>query len=122
MISLDDLNAVKACESAHEFEVVLGKKPSGVFLSVLGDESEIVAAETAALMAGERARANTLGDKYEPDNAKLGKQMAALRIVGWRGIKEPYSPEGAQKLCLTNTAIADQVIQHSKNLGNFIKL
>jgi hypothetical protein len=122
MFSIDDLNAIKACSNAHEFEVVFAGQPTGVFLSVLGDESEQVAVETAALLAAERARANTLGDKYEADNAKLGKQLAALRINAWRGIKEEFSRENATKLCLSNTAIADQVIQHSKNLGNFIKL
>ena len=121
MFSIDDLNAVKACEVPHEFEVKLGGEPSGVFLQVLGDESETVATETAALIAAARARANT-NPNYVSDNTKLGKQLAALRVVGWRGIKEEYSRENAAKLCMSNMAIADQVIQTSKNLGNFIKL
>lgn len=123
MFSIDDLDAVKACENPFEFEFKFDNgKPSGVFFQVLGEESETVAVETAVLMAAERARAEAQGNEYKPDHAKLGKQMAALRIVGWRGIKEEYSKEGALKLCLKNTAIADQVLARSRQLGNFIKL
>jgi len=123
MFSLDDLDAKKACSVPYEFEYKFGNgKGSGVFISVYGDESEHVAVETAALMAAERARANALGDEYEQDNMLIGKKLAALRIAGWRGIKEEYTPENALKLCLSNTSISDQVITHSKNIGNFIKL
>lgn len=126
MFSIDDLDAVKACGNPFEFEYKFGNgKGSGVFISVLGDESETVAIETAAIMAAERARkeaAEAQGKQYEFDAIKLGKQMAAIRIHGWRGIKEEFTPENALKLCMSNTAIADQVMQHSKNLGNFINL
>jgi hypothetical protein len=126
MFSIDDLDAVKACGNPFEFEYKFGNgKGSGVFISVLGDESETVAVETAAIMAAERARkeaAEAQGKEYQFDAVKLGKQMAAIRIQGWRGIKEEFTPENALKLCMSNTAIADQVMQHSKNLGNFIRL
>jgi hypothetical protein len=123
MISLDDLDAVKASDVPYEFEFKFGNgKPSGIFISVLGEESETVTIETAALLAAERSRAASLGDAYVQDNVKLGKHLAAIRIVGWKGIKEEYSKENALKLCMGNTGIADAVITNSKNLANFIKL
>jgi hypothetical protein len=121
MFTIDDLDAVKACSTPVEIEYRFGNgKGSGVFFEVLGDEAEPVAVETAALMAAERVRAEA-GDGYKMDAAKLGKHMAAIRICGWRGIKEEYTREGAIKLCMNNVAIADQVMSASKNLGNFIK-
>jgi hypothetical protein len=126
MISLDDLNAVTAGDTPFEFEYKFNNgKSSGVFLQVLGSESEKVAIETASIMAAERARkqaTEATGKEYEFDAAKVGKELAAARIVGWRGIKEEYTPDNAKKLCFTNQMIADQVLQKSNSLENFIKL
>jgi hypothetical protein len=126
MISLDDLNAVTAGDNPFEFEYRFNNgKGSGVFLQVLGSESEKVAIETASIMAAERARkqaTEATGKEYEFDAVKVGKEMAAARIVGWRGIKEEYTPENAKKLCMTNQMIADQALQNSNSLQNFMKL
>lgn len=126
MFSLDDLDAAKAGESPFEFEYKFSNgKGSGVFLQVIGSESEKVAVETAAILAAERARKQATeakGGEYEFDALKMGKELAAIRIVGWKGIKEPYTPENALKLCQSNQMIADQVMQKSNALENFIKL
>ena len=126
MISLDDLNAVKAGGVPFEFEYKFNNgKSSGVFIQVLGSESETVAVETAAIMAAERARKTAIeaqGGEYEFDAVKVGKELAAARIIGWRGIKEEFSPANAKKLCASNHMIADQVMQKSNSLENFIKL
>jgi hypothetical protein len=122
MINIDSLNSIKACETPYEFEYKFGNgKGTGVFLSVLGDESEAVAVEQNALMAGERVRM-AADPSYEIDPAKLGQKMAAIRLIGWRGIEEKYTPENALKLCMSNRTLCDQVVQASKQLGNFIKL
>jgi hypothetical protein len=136
MFSLEDLDVVKACGIPFEFELMLGGEqaeldgrtywkggsPSGVFLKVLGDESETVAKETAAFMAAERARQAVLGSEYQQDNVTLGKKLAALRVVGWRGIKQEYSRENAIALCMSGLSYANQVLLHSRQLSNFIKL
>jgi len=62
------------------------------------------------------------GKEYEFDAVKVGKELAAVRIVGWRGIKEDYTPDNAKKLCASNQMIADQVMSKSNALENFIKL
>ena len=126
MISLDGLNAVIAGNTPYEFEYKFNNgKGSGVFLQILGSESEKVAVETAAIIAAERAREQTTkkdGKEYEFDAVKVGKELAAVRIAGWRGIKEDYSPDNAKKLCASNQMIADQVMKNSNSLENFIKL
>lgn len=126
MISLNDLNAVSAGKTPYEFEYKFNNgKGSGVFLQVLGSESETVAVETASIMAAERARktaTEATGKEYEFDAVRVGKELAAARIVGWRGIKEEFTPDNAKKLCATNHMIADQVMQKSNALENFIRL
>lgn len=104
MISLDDLNAMTAGDTPYEFEYKFNNgKSSGVFLQVLGSESEKVSIETASIMAAERARkiaTEATGKDYEFDAVKIGKELAAARIVGWRGIKEEFTPDNAKKVCL----------------------
>jgi hypothetical protein len=126
MISIDALNSISAGANPYEFEYTFknGKK-SGVFLTVLGDECESVAVEQAALWAAERARRETIeaqGNKYEMDAIKMGQRMAAIRLVGWKGIEDKFSRENAEKLCLGNQRIADEIIKHSSEQANFIKL
>lgn len=121
--SLSDLDASIGGAKLFEFEYAFKNgKGSGVFLSILGAESEEVARETAALMAAERAKQEFDGEKYKFDANELGKRLAAIRIKAWRGIKEECTPENALKLCLSNKEVADQVIKHSDNFGNFIRL
>lgn len=126
MISLEGLDAVKAGNNPFEFEYKFNNgKGSGVFLQVLGSEAETVAIETAAIMAEERARkqaTEATGGAYEFNAVALGKRLASIRIVGWKGIKEEFSKENARRLCDSNQMIADQVMQKSNALENFILL
>jgi hypothetical protein len=55
------------------------------------------------------------------DDEDFGIDYAAIRIVGWKGISEPFSEENAQILCRNNKEIREQVIEHSDNLANFTK-
>lgn len=151
--SLDELDATKANSAAFEFEFLNDEgEPTGIWLSVLGGESEAVQAETARLQNERRRRQATreiqqkIGvgkknadfDPYETD-IEYGKRVAAIRLVGWRGamqtegltaeqkarfcgIATPYSPENALKLCQTNARVAAQVTEQSEASANFIKL
>lgn len=133
--SLSDLDATKASSAAFEFEFILADgSNSGVFLSVLGGQSERVAQEVASLVnerrrkhaarqtqAAMRNKAAPEFDSLESD-VEFGQRLAAVRLVGWRGIKEAYTPEGALKLCKSNRDIAAQVTEASDNLANFMKL
>jgi len=151
--SLDDLDATKASSSAFEFEFLNDEgAPTGIWLSVLGGESEAVQAETARLQNERRRRHAAreiqqkigVGQKkadYEPfeSDVEYGKRVAATRLVGWRGpnqtegltaeqqarfcgIASPYSPENALKLCQTNARVSAQVTEQSEASGNFIKI
>jgi len=56
--------------------------------------------------------------KFE-DDVDAGKRLAAVRMVGWRGITEPFTPENALRLCYSNPLVAAQVTENSDNTANF---
>lgn len=135
--SLDQLDATKAAARAFEFEYRNSTtgEGTGIFLSVLGGESETVTAEVAKLVNERRRKqaARELNTKigvhnnspvFEPleSDVEFGQRLAAVRLVGWRGISDAWSPENALRLCRSNRDIAAQITQQSDASANFIKL
>ena len=134
-VSLSSLNAVKASDTPFEFEYITPDGDnSGVFLSILGGQSEVVT-KTAAKMINEHRRkkaAREMNSRFNSKNnvdfdtlesdVEFGQRLAAIRIVGWRGITDPFTPENALLLCQTNKLIAAQVMEQSENLANFMRL
>lgn len=134
--SLDQLDATKAAAQAFEFEYINSAtgEGTGIFLSVLGGESETVTAEVAKLVNERRRKqaAREVNQKvgvhkaveFEPmeSDVEFGQRLAAVRLVGWRGISDAWSPENALRLCRSNRDIAAQITQQSDASANFIKL
>lgn len=134
-VSLSSLDATKASDTPFEFEYITPDGDnSGVFLSILGGQSEAVT-KTAAKMINEHRRKKAVREMNARYNSKknvefetlesdveFSQRLAAVRIVGWRGITDPWSPENALRLCQTNRVIAAQVMEQSENLANFMKL
>jgi hypothetical protein len=134
-LSISDLDTSRASSEAFEFEYVnaLGE-PSGVFLQVLGSQAEAVTQEVARLV-NERRRKEAARDvarkvgtgpravEFETleSDVEFGQRLAAVRLVGWRGITEPWSPENALRLCRGNRELAAQVTMQSDMTGNFTK-
>lgn len=133
-MSLDDLDYISKSDAAYEFEYLTPDGDgTGVFISVLGGQAEVVTREVAALLNDRRrkeamramkARSNKKQAEFDPieEDIEFGQRMAAIRIVGWRGISDPFSRENAMRLCATNREVAAQVIEHSDNMANFTKL
>lgn len=124
--SLDDLNLVSASENSYEFEYIRGNgMATGVFISVLGSQAPKVQEwirknlnrrRTQEAMAAKRGKEI---ERTVEDDEDFGIQGAAIRIVGWKGINEPFSPEAAMTLCRNNSEIREQIYEASNNLGNF---
>ena len=55
------------------------------------------------------------------EDEQFAIESAAIRITGWRGITQEFTPELAIKLCTINPEIRTQVIKESDELGNFKK-
>lgn len=149
-LSLDNLDASKACDKPFEFEHInaLGE-PTGVFLRVLGAQSEQVTTEVAVLINSRRQKEATRemqrrlqpglkGATFEPleSDVEFGVRLAAVRLVGWRGpgetegltpeqvkrfqdITDPWTPANAMRLCRSHREIAAAVTLQSETMGNF---
>lgn len=128
--SLDQLDLTKQCETSFEFEVTDEStgKGTGVYLSVIGAHAPAVQNFTKQAL-NERRRFEQMqqnrGKKstFRPieEDIEFGTELAAIRIVGWRGISNAFTPEGAIKLCTTNPPIKEQVLKASEDLANFTK-
>lgn len=132
LFSIDDLDAEKACETSFWFEFINSDgSNSGIEFEVLGGESETVKTATNKLIDERRrkeavAAANVRPGKPAPithaeDDLAFGKRLAAVRLVGWRGLKEPFSPELALRLVQKNDEISAQVLTNSDKIANFMK-
>lgn len=134
-ISLDDLDLLAAADRPFEFEYITARgEKSGIFLQVLGANSAAVTKLSADMenqrrhkdaldkvMQGRR-RQDTVEFRPIEDDVTDVQKLQAVRIVGWRGIKEPYTAELALKLCQRNPHLAAQAVEVSNDLGNFMRL
>lgn len=131
-LSLAALNAVTASDVPVEIEYMLPDgSGSGVFLQVLGGQSARVQAEVNRMVNERRkkqAAAAALAkgpDKADfvpiEDDIAFGHRLTAVRLAGWKGIEEPFTPENAFILISTNAAVAEQVTAASNDLSNFMK-
>ena len=129
--SLDDLDATRASAEAFEFEYLMPDgEPSGLFLSVLGGQSEQVTREVAriinerrrrdAVRAAKRKKDSVEFDTFESD-LETGSQLAFVRLVGWRGMVEEFNEANAMRLCSSNRDVAAQIIEQSDLMANFMK-
>lgn len=132
MRSLKDLDVTKLADVPFEFEVTdeLTGNGIGLFLSIIGDHSQEIldvikahenAARTAEAMA---AKSDPRGKqlrvvKFE-DDVEYSNELVAIRVKGWRGIVEPFTPAGAIELCRINPPIKEQILAKSKDLKNFM--
>jgi len=127
-LSFEDLDLVSASENAYEFEYLRSDGgDTGVFITVLGSQAPKVqdwVRKTLNRRKSQDQLAAKRGKEVErtiEDDEQFGIDAAAIRVVGWRGITEPYSAENATRLMERNSEIREQVFEASNNLGNFIK-
>lgn len=128
-LSLADLDTQKKCEDAVEMEVVSPSgKGLGIFLSVIGGQSPTVQNWVNKAL-NQRRRADFInerkGKKGEvraiEDDIEFGTEVIAIRIKGWRGISDEYTPENALRLCTINSDICTQVREFTEDISNFTK-
>lgn len=129
-ISLADLNFQKKCEDAVDFEPTTPTgKGLGFTLKVIGSHAPAVQ-KWVNKHLNDRRRAEALqakrkgkGIEYTPieDDIDFGVELVAIRVVGWEGIEEPWSPENALLLCRTNADVCAQVREFSEDIANFTK-
>lgn len=133
-LKLADLDARTKSDTPFRFEYILPNGDgSGVFLHVLGAQSAKVTAEVNRLLNDRRRKeafaeaqrrvSTRRNEEFTPveDDIEFGHRLAAVRLVGWEGLEEPYSPAAGLSLIQSNQHIADQVAEQSGALENFMQ-
>ncbi len=133
-ISLKALDARTASEAPFSFEYISPDgSASGVTFTVLGGQSATVQSEINRLVNERRRKqhaaeinARTGGRKSEDftsveSDIEFGQRLAAIRLVGWSGIAEPFHEDLALELCQSNADIATQITEQSNDMANFMK-
>lgn len=127
-VSLKDLNIKKKCEEGFKFEYVDEEgKGTGIYLTVIGAHSAQVQKWVNRELNNRRKQEAMQSKRGKDevrsieDDIKFGTEMMSLRIIGWEGIEEAFSPEAALELCETNPLVVEQVKEASEKLANFTK-
>lgn len=129
-LSITNLNARAAAARGHEFELEYpAGKGLGVFLNILGEQAQVVEdfevelADRRAEQSLQDAQRAAKDEKIVPRSAKAqlkdNLERALVRVTGWRGLQEDFSPEMARELLTNNPDFIDQVLTESRTRGNF---
>lgn len=131
---IGSMDVVKESAVGFEFEVTHPHtgKPLGGFLTIVGDESDIVRNHIRAKLAELRMlqqAAKRRNEEYEStfdDFDRDATESATVRVIGWRGWMEngseiPFSKEAVAALMNKHKWIRPQVMKKAGDLGNFIK-
>lgn len=129
LASLADFDQVSAAEQPFEFALKRPDgSPSNVYLSILGDDAEKVQKFTTRRVNEDRRQQvlrakSRKHDEYTPieDDINFAIEACVVRTVGWRGMKEPFSPENARKLFTTSRDARAQVLEESAKAANFMQ-
>lgn len=136
MLDLAKLNVAEAAEAGYKMQLVhpVTREPfKGVYITVRGDDSKTVQGWIRGIVTRrqmEEAAARRRGKEAEPmtiaEAEEQAAEGAAKRIIGWENIGRDgklieFSFEAAKSLCAENPWIRDQVLEASKDLGNFVK-
>lgn len=135
IIDLDDLDLAAACDRGYELELThpVSKKPLGVFISIVGKESETfkgyIRKETNDKLAKDALRSKN-GQEPELETMEMvderGIALLATCTTGWRNVKYKgkdlsYSRENVIKLYTNLSWVKIQVDRAIGNLANFMK-
>ena len=129
MKSLADLNTNKKSADGFEFEYLDGDgKETGIFVTVMGEKAPPVRAWLAKKLNNRRIHEENLkrrGKQAEvqtvEDDMAFGVEYMAIRVIGWRGIKEPCTPENVITWLTQDDLIVEQIKRESENVANFTK-
>lgn len=127
VVSLADLNLKAKCAAGFTFPL-LGDDgtETGVSLTVIGAHAEPVQKWVNAELNKRRVqdamqvkRGKEVSVRTIEDDIEFGAEFVAIRIIGWSGISEPFTPENALALCEVNPLVVEQVKAASEEMGNF---
>jgi hypothetical protein len=130
---LNQHNYTEIAEAGYEFELKLPGtgEPTGVLITVRGDQSKTVKAfarkkyaefklrEQQAKRRGKEVEDMTLEEAEE-----LSIESAVVRVIGWKNLTEngkdvPFTKENAERIFKDFSWVKDQIMEESGQLLNF---
>lgn len=129
MIDIDSFDAVRQSEGGYEIELKDPKgNGTGVFVTIVGKHAEVVTRWTARLIneaQREAMYAQKSGKQMQPKPIEELRarniEGAALRVIGWRNVKQPFTQERMRSALSRNPHWIDQIVEESDDVGNFMK-
>jgi len=130
LLDITEFDAVSESEVGHEFELVGidGITGTGVIVTVQGKHADEVTKWTSGIltkMQREQQLAARKGKQVEPKSLEELREQniagAALRVTGWRNVKQPFSRDLLKVALRRNPHWVDQIIEKSDDLANFTK-
>jgi hypothetical protein len=131
--NLVDINAfdiVSRSAEGHEFELkdADGVTGTGVHLTVIGRYSDDVAKWNNAIMTKMSREAQMAARRGKAPDPKSLEDLraqniegAAIRVIGWRGVKQPFDRELLKAALRRNPHWIDQIVEESDQIANFSK-
>lgn len=104
-----------------------GVTGTGIIVTVIGKHADAVVAFTRNVlnrMLRDEQLAKRRGKDVEVDVEKLKEQSredAAIRVIGWKNVKQEFSKELLKSVLVRNPHWIDQIVEASNDLGNFTK-
>lgn len=130
---LNQHNYTEIAEAGYEFELKLPGtgEPTGVLITVRGDQSKTVKAfarkkyaefklrEQQAKRRGKEVEDMTLEEAEE-----LSIESAVVRVIGWKNLTEngkdvPFTKENAERIFKDFSWVKEQIMEESGQLLNF---
>lgn len=128
-ISLSSLNVEKASDTPFTLAIIdeQSGQATGIEIDIIGEHSKVIADLVAKAVNGKREAARMAAkkgkdapaDKVE-DDLLFGYELAAKRIVGWKGIEDEFNADNALLLVKTNPSIREQIMTASSVVTNFL--
>jgi hypothetical protein len=128
-LSLAELNLVQKCDESMDLKPLgADGKELGITLHVLGAHATSVKKWINKSLNRRRqfeAMQAKRGKKSEvrpiEDDIEFGVEVVAIRLTGWGGLSDEFTPENALLLCETNPDICDQIREFSEDMTNLKK-
>jgi hypothetical protein len=128
-IDILSFDAVADCEQGYDLELLDkdGVTPTGITVIVIGSKADSVQQWTSRMYTKMRQAedlAKRKGQEVKIDLVELRAQNidgAALRVTGWRGVKQTFDREMLKQALARNDHWVDQILEASNDLGNFGK-
>lgn len=128
-LDITGFDAVAESEVGFEFELKGAQdEGTGVMVSIIGRHADVVVKWTSKLlnqMQREEAMAKKSGKaapiKTLEELREQNVEAAAMRVIGWKNVKQPFSQDLMKQALRRNPHWVDQIIKESDDLGNFTK-